>query len=219
MSWEIAFDSKPSRITKTGSHGSALFPTSWTQQIDLMREGVRIRMIWPKIVLNRVPAQIEKQIVSKPEESPFFKPFTKFPAAIASADRDRLTKAATEAIASGVIPSFQKLKKYFVDEYLPAAFDQVGVWQMPQGAEFYACLAATAHHRPRSRRSKSTRKVWPKSRASAPRCRRSGKGRVQGNVVGIFHQIANRSAILLQDARRITGSVPRPGQAHRSEPG
>ena len=39
------------------------------------------------------------------------------------------------------MPSFQKLKKYFVDEYLPAAFDQVGVWQMPQGAEYYAYLA------------------------------------------------------------------------------
>jgi len=115
-------------------------PAFMDQEIELMREGVRAKVIWPKVVLNRVPAQIEKQIVSKPEESPFFKPFTKFPAAIAAADRDRLTKAGSEAIASGVIPSFQKLKKYFVDDYLPAAFDQVGVWQMPQGAEFYACL-------------------------------------------------------------------------------
>lgn len=116
------------------------FPVLIEQQITLMREGARTRVMWPKIVLNRVPAQIDKQLVSKPEESPFFKPLTKFPAAISSPDRDRLTKAASEAIRSGVIPSFQKLKKYFVDEYLPAAFDEVGVWQMPQGPEYYAHL-------------------------------------------------------------------------------
>ncbi|HKP03958.1 MAG TPA: DUF885 domain-containing protein [Chthoniobacterales bacterium] len=111
------------------------------QNIALMREGARSHVIWPKIVLERVPAQIDKQLVSKPEESPFFKPFKKFPDEISPADRERLVKAAQAAITSDVLPSFQKLKKYFVDEYLPAAFDQVGVWQMPQGAEFYAFLA------------------------------------------------------------------------------
>ena len=116
------------------------FPLLIDQDIALMREGARTHVMWPKIVLNRVPAQIDKQLVSKPEDSPFFKPLTKFPATISSAERERLTKAASEAVSSGVLPSFQKLKKYFVDEYLPAAFDQVGVWQMPQGAEFYAHL-------------------------------------------------------------------------------
>jgi uncharacterized protein (DUF885 family) len=117
------------------------FPALMDQNIALMREGAKSHIIWPKIVLDRVPAQIDKQLVSKPDESPFYKAFQKFPESIAAADRDRLTKAAQEAIASGVLPSFQKLKKYFVEEYLPAAFDEVGVWKMPQGGEFYAYLA------------------------------------------------------------------------------
>ncbi|MEY2482987.1 MAG: hypothetical protein QOK24_1515 [Verrucomicrobiota bacterium] len=117
------------------------FPALMDQNIALMREGAKSHIIWPKIVLERVPAQIDKQLVSKPDESPFYKAFQKFPEAIAAADRDRLTKAAQEAIASGVLPSFQKLKKYFVEEYLPAAFDEVGVWKMPLGGEFYAFLA------------------------------------------------------------------------------
>jgi uncharacterized protein (DUF885 family) len=116
-------------------------PALVEQEIALMREGARARVMWPKIVLNRVPAQIDKQVVAKPEDSPFYKPLKKFPDSIPNSDRERLAKSASEAIASGVIPSFQKLRKYFVDEYLPTAFDQVGVWQMPQGAEFYAYLA------------------------------------------------------------------------------
>jgi uncharacterized protein (DUF885 family) len=115
-------------------------PQLMDQTIALMREGARTKVMWPKIVLERVPAQIDKQLVSKPEESAFFKPFKKFPDAIAPADRERLAKAGQEAIASGVLPSFQKLKKYFVEEYLPAAFEKVGVWQMPQGDEYYAHL-------------------------------------------------------------------------------
>jgi len=115
------------------------FPTLMDQSIALMQEGAREKVIWPKIVLSRVPAQIDKQLVSKAEESPFFKPFTKFPDAIVPADRERLSKAGQEAIAAGVLPSFQKLRKYF-DEYLTAAPEQVGVWQMQKGAEFYAHL-------------------------------------------------------------------------------
>jgi len=117
------------------------FPALMDQDIALMREGVRAKVMWPKIVLNRVPAQIDKQLVAKPEESPFYKPFKKFPDSIPNADRERLAQGAKEAITAGVLPSFQKLKKYFVDEYLAAAFDQVGVWQMPQGADFYTYLA------------------------------------------------------------------------------
>jgi uncharacterized protein (DUF885 family) len=116
-------------------------PTLMDQNIALMKEGARAHIMWPKIVLDRVPAQIDKQLVAQPEDSPFFKPFKKFPAAISAADRERLTKAAEEAITSAVLPSFQKLKKYFVDEYLPAAFEEVGVWKMPQGGDYYAYLA------------------------------------------------------------------------------
>ncbi|HMG05584.1 MAG TPA: DUF885 family protein, partial [Chthoniobacterales bacterium] len=116
-------------------------PVLVEQAIALMREGARAHVMWPKIVLNRVPAQIDKQLVAKPDDSPFYKPLKKFPDSIPQADRERLAKSASDAIVAGVLPSFQKLKKYFVDEYLPAAFGQVGVWQMPNGAEFYAYLA------------------------------------------------------------------------------
>ncbi len=116
------------------------FPTLMEQNIALMREGAKARIMWPKIVLERVPNQIDKQIVENPEESPFFKPLKKFPNEISPAEQERLRQAAREAIKGGVIPSFRKLKDYFVAEYLPAAFPEVGVWQMPQGAELYAYL-------------------------------------------------------------------------------
>ncbi len=114
------------------------FPASIEQAIALMREGVKARILWPRVVLDRVPSQLDKQIVNNPQESAFFKPFKEFPPEISQADRDRLVKDASDAINSKIVPAFKQLKQYFVSEYLPAAFDKVGAWQMPQGAEYYA---------------------------------------------------------------------------------
>jgi uncharacterized protein (DUF885 family) len=111
------------------------------QNIALMREGVKAHVLWPRAVMQRVPAQIDKQCVAKPEDSPYFKRFTRFPEAIPQPERVRLTSEAGAAIAQVVLPAFQRLKSYFNGEYLPACFDQVGVWQMPNGEELYAYLA------------------------------------------------------------------------------
>ncbi|HEX3559266.1 MAG TPA: DUF885 domain-containing protein [Pyrinomonadaceae bacterium] len=111
------------------------------QTIALMREGVRQHMLWPKAVEQRVAAQIDKQTPARAEDSTFYKPFRAFPADIPEAERMRLAQAAREAVAQNVIPAYRRLKEYFVKEYLPASFEQVGIWQWPNGGEAYAFLA------------------------------------------------------------------------------
>jgi uncharacterized protein (DUF885 family) len=117
------------------------FPAYMDQTMALMREGIRARMLLPKIVLQRVPAQIDKQIVADSAESPFYAPFKQFPSSISPAEQGRLATAARMAIESEVVPAFQRFKQFFVGEYLPASFDQVGAWQMPNGREMYAFFA------------------------------------------------------------------------------
>ena len=91
--------------------------------------------------MQRVPRQIDNQIVAAPEKSPFYKPFQNFAAPVPDADRKRLAKAASEAIAADVIPAYRRLKDFFVGEYLPACFEQVGAWQLPNGDAMYAFFA------------------------------------------------------------------------------
>jgi uncharacterized protein (DUF885 family) len=114
------------------------FPTYMDQTIALMREGAKARIVLPKVIMQRVPAQIDKQLVNKPEDSLFYKPFKRFPSSISSGDQQRLARAAAAAISAHMIPSYQRFKKFFVEEYLPASFDEVGAWQMPQGEAMYA---------------------------------------------------------------------------------
>ena len=116
------------------------FPAYMDQTMALMREGSKARMVLPKVIMQRVPGQIEKQLVTKPEDSPFYKPFKRYPANISSADQQRLSRAAVAAISANIIPSYQRFNKFFVGEYLPSTFDEVGAWQMPQGEAMYAFL-------------------------------------------------------------------------------
>ena len=117
------------------------FPAYLDQNMDLMREGIKVHMVHPKIIMQRIPAQLDKQIVKDPAESAFYKPFREMSKNVPAADQERLRAAAKQAIAEGIIPAFQKFKKFFVEEYYPACFDQVGAWQMPMGQEMYAARA------------------------------------------------------------------------------
>lgn len=114
------------------------FPVYMDQTVALMSEGIKARILLPRVIMQRVPAQIDRQIVAKPEDSLFYKPFKRFPASISVADRERLSRDALAAVDANIIPSYKRFKKFFVDEYLPASFNEVGAWQMPQGEAMYA---------------------------------------------------------------------------------
>ncbi len=116
-------------------------PAYVEQVTALLREGMRVGIVHPKVIMQRVPAQIAAQIVDDPTKSLFFKPFTRFPDAVAGAERERLAREATQAIADLVVPAYRKLHQFFTEEYLPTCLDKVGIWQFPNGKEMYAFAA------------------------------------------------------------------------------
>src|SRR5262245_22916649 len=117
------------------------FPTYMDQTIELMRAGIKQRIVQPKVVMRRVTEQIKKQIVDDPAESLYYKPLKTFSKDIAASDQERLKKEATTAIREQVVPAYRKFGRFFDEEYLPACFDEVGAWQLPRGDEFYALRA------------------------------------------------------------------------------
>jgi prolyl oligopeptidase len=117
------------------------FPVLMEQNLALMKAGKAEKMIWSRQVLTRIPAQIDKQIVSQTEQSPFYAPFNTFPKDVSEAEQTRLRHSAKEAIADKIIPSYKKLKTYFETEYLPAAYPEAGIWQMNGGDKIYEFLA------------------------------------------------------------------------------
>ena len=117
------------------------FPAYVDQTLEVLRDGVRAKMLWPKVTLQRVPGQLDRQLGARTEESGFYKPFRNFPPDIPEPERARLSQQGREAVERSVMPALRKFRDYFVGEYLPASFDRVGAWQWPNGGEAYAFLA------------------------------------------------------------------------------
>jgi len=117
------------------------FPVYMARTMALMRQGMKEGMLHPKIVMQRVPAQIRKQLVDQPQESPYYKPFRTFTVELTDVEKQRLQKAAASAIESCILPSYRVFLEFFEKEYLPACFDEVGCWRRPDGQAMYAHLA------------------------------------------------------------------------------
>jgi prolyl oligopeptidase len=113
-------------------------PVFMDQTIELMRAGIAERIVHARVVMERLPQQIGRQIVDDPADSPYYKPLKTMPAEIAPAEQERLRRAAAEAIRERVVPAYRTFARFFAGEYLPACFPEVGVWQLPRGDEFYA---------------------------------------------------------------------------------
>ena len=114
------------------------FPAYVEQITTLMREGVRQHMVHPRVILERIPAQIEKQIVKDPAQSGFYAPFTRMPEDIPEAERKRLAILGWMAVRDNIVPALQRFLAFLKTEYIPAAPEHVGIWQMPQGDALYA---------------------------------------------------------------------------------
>jgi uncharacterized protein (DUF885 family) len=113
------------------------FPARVDQATLLLREAIAKKLVHPRIVMDRITGQLDRQIVADPEKSPFYKPFRAMPAAIPAPLQEALRTEAKRAVADRVVPAFRKFKTFFTTEYLPAATAEVGAWQWPNGEAIY----------------------------------------------------------------------------------
>jgi uncharacterized protein (DUF885 family) len=118
------------------------FPAYFEQYMVRYRKGLETGHTLPRVLFE--PAGVHHGIVSQitdtPEESGFYEPFREFPTRIGTGDQVRLRQAGRRAIAEKVIPSYQKLLDFLVDEYTPAARESIGVSALPGGRDYYEHL-------------------------------------------------------------------------------
>lgn len=108
------------------------------QAIANMREGMARGVVQPRPVMEKVLPQLEAMIVEKPEDSTFFGPVQRFPAAVAAPERERLTAAYRAAISDDLVPAYRRLRDFVRDEYLPKTRGTVAWTALPDGEAWYA---------------------------------------------------------------------------------
>ncbi len=107
------------------------------QNIELMRTGIAKKIVQPRVIMERVPAQIATQIVDDPTASPFYAPFRTMPESIPAAEQARLRAAAVQAIGTTIVPAYRRFDEFFRKEYLPASRETVGIRDLPGGEQWY----------------------------------------------------------------------------------
>ena len=113
-------------------------PRYFDQNIVNMRAGLARGFSVPRAVLDGRDVSIASVAdVKDPQQSNFYEPFKKMPAAIPVADQARLREAGAAAIRERVIPAYANLLTFFRNDYVPKARKTLGAEQMPDGKAFY----------------------------------------------------------------------------------
>ncbi|WP_406672960.1 DUF885 domain-containing protein [Natronospira sp.] len=111
------------------------------QTIALLAEGIESGWTLPRVIAERIPPQIESQLVDSAEESGFFTPFENMPDRIPEEEQARLREQAIAAINEVVIPAYHRFHDFFTEEYVPGARETLGARYFPDGEDYYAWRA------------------------------------------------------------------------------
>ena len=113
-------------------------PRFFEQNINWMKEGIKIGLTQPQAVLQGYEESILAYIPSNIENSEFFAPFKTNTANLNDAQWAALQQKAKHIIAEQVIPAYQAYFDFFTLEYRPAARQEIGISSTPNGKAFYA---------------------------------------------------------------------------------
>lgn len=107
------------------------------QHIQNLRAGITDGFVAPTVVLDSVLPTITIPAAEEVTQSAFFRPFTRMPATISEAVRDRLGADAEEVIGLQLLPAFQRLGEFLDEEYRLHARESLGASELPGGAGYY----------------------------------------------------------------------------------
>ena len=108
--------------------------------IDVLREATEAGYTHYCGSISDYAATIEEHIVADAEQSRLYVPFTRFPGNISEDQRAEYTSKGVGMINAVIVPGYQELLDFFVNEYLPACRTEVAVTSLPGGDDYYQYL-------------------------------------------------------------------------------
>jgi len=113
-------------------------PVIFEQAIVNMRDGMKVGLVQPRVLMEKVLPQLDANITDDAEKSIFWGPVARMPADFSAADRERLTTAFRNLIGTQLTPAYRKLRVFVADEYLPKCRETFGRAGLPNGVDWYA---------------------------------------------------------------------------------
>jgi uncharacterized protein (DUF885 family) len=115
-------------------------PRAFEQVTTNMSIGMEDHRVPPKYLLGKVLDQVKEIANQKPEDSPLALPLKKFPAAIKTAEQERIKTETLDAISKEVLPAYLRFARFLEVSYIPAGRAEPGISALPDGVKYYQFL-------------------------------------------------------------------------------
>lgn len=112
------------------------------QLIVNMREGMEKDVVLPRVIVKKILPQLEAHVVDDLEKSIFMMPTQSFPDSFSDEEKTRLIAVYRDLAKDEVIPAYRRLHDFLKNEYMGAARETHGYWDLPNGEEWYAYRVA-----------------------------------------------------------------------------
>ena len=150
------FEGLPLQFGQMGSGtGSHPFKTvkdyeDWLQRIDAFavwsrvaverfREGMKEGYVLPKVLVRQMVKQLLDPTLASSdlEQNLFYGPIKLLPSSFSADEKRRLAERFQTAITNTIAPAYRFMGEFLRDEYLPAARDSTGVFELKNGRDHY----------------------------------------------------------------------------------
>ena len=116
-------------------------PVRLAQEQAVLAEGIKTGLVQARIIMDRIPAQLDQITDVATADNPFFKPFLNMSANLEPHEQARLIERASSVIEATVVPAYKTFAEFIETEYLPASREEIGLAAVPNGDQLYEFLA------------------------------------------------------------------------------
>lgn len=117
------------------------YPRFNAENIALLKAGVKAGYVHHCKTFENYHSTISQHIVEDPQNSALFEPFTRMPDQFSELQKAHYKQQAVDLIQQAVVPAYQAMHDFFVNQYMPECRKSPGIASVEGGDDYYAYTA------------------------------------------------------------------------------
>ena len=110
----------------------------WLASVEQsMAQGVKQGVVLPMPLAKKLLPQFKVHVVTNAEDSLFYSPIKAMPDSFSNAQKQQLTEQYKTLILDKLVPAYQRMSEFLLNDYIPHARDSVGYADLPDGKAWY----------------------------------------------------------------------------------
>ncbi len=102
-----------------------------------MAEGIKLGVVLPKPLAQKLAPQFKAHVVTKAEDSLFWGPIKNLPDSFTAQQKQAITAQYRELIMQRLVPAYNSMSEFLVKQYIPNSRETVGYSDLPNGKAWY----------------------------------------------------------------------------------